>query len=115
MDHYGCEHYSLLSEHIIAQVSVLTRSTENFMWVKQKEMVCKQTQTLFQFHGVPVCKELWLFEHTVGIHRYKNLKQCFLQGSIAPKQHGNTGRSPGPAVSAETLQKVVTFIQHYTD
>lgn len=48
----------------------------------------------FYHHGHRVCQPTFLFLHTIGIKRFKNIKASYLKNGPAATVHGNTGRKP---------------------
>ena len=65
-------------------------------------------------HDHRVCQPTFLFLHTIGIKRFKNVKASFLKNGPAGRVHGNTGRKPKCHLTLEQIEDVVQFIQNYT-
>ena len=66
------------------------------------------------FHqGHRVCQQTFLFLHTIGIKRFKNIKASYLQNGPAARVHGNKGRKPKKTLALQEVKDVVQFILNY--
>ena len=66
------------------------------------------------FHqGHRVCQQTFLFLHTIGIKRFKNIKASYLQNGPAARVHGNKGRKPKKTLTLQEVKDVVQFILNY--
>ena len=75
----------------------------------------KQTNVTFSHLGHPVCRITFLFLHSIGVDRYKNIKASFEHNGISPRVHGNTSRLPKHSFSVETVRHVVQYILTYAE
>ena len=69
----------------------------------------------YYHHGKPICMKMFLFMHTVGIKRLKNVSKSFQDNGILPRVHGNTQRLPWNALSLDSVQHVISFLVNYTE
>ena len=68
----------------------------------------------FFHHGHRICQITFLFMHTIGIKRFKNIKASYLKHGPAARVHGNTGRKPKRHLTVDQIKDVIQFIQNYT-
>ena len=61
----------------------------------------------------PVCRDVFLFYHGETLKRLKHLQKHLLEVGISPPTHGNTGRKPKHACSAEDKQSAKDFIVNF--
>ena len=67
------------------------------------------------FHaGLRVCQPTFLFLHTIGIHRFKNIKTSYLRNGPAARVHGNKERKPKKTLTLQEVNDVVQYILNYT-
>ena len=69
----------------------------------------------YYHHGKPICMKTFLFMHTVGFKRLKNVSNSFQDNDILPRVHGNTQRLPWNALSLDSVQHVISFLVNYIE
>ena len=69
----------------------------------------------FWHGGRRVCKNMFLFLHTISKKRLHNLQESHEQNGLAPRRHGNTRRLPANAISFPDKQRVVEFLLNYAE
>ena len=74
------------------------------------EQEAYRTHIDYFFHGHKVCKNLFLFVHSVGSKQHKNLVSHFVQNGLTLRTHGNTKRLPANTVPFSVTEGVVEFI-----
>lgn len=74
----------------------------------------KTTYTHFYHQGHRVCRRTFLFIHTIGKKRFKNIKASYLQSGPIPRVHGNTGKRPKHHLSLQEVKDIVQYILNYT-
>jgi len=68
----------------------------------------------FYFQGKAICKQFFLFLHTVSDKVYRSLKSTLAEDGIVPKAHQNTVKLPTVrAHSLETRLKAVRFLEKF--
>lgn len=67
------------------------------------------------FHlGHHVCQTTFLFLHTIGTKRFKNLKRSYLDNGPVVRVHGNSGRKPKFHLTLQQIKDIVQYILNYT-
>lgn len=61
----------------------------------------------------PVCRDVFLFYHGETLKRLKHLQKHLIEVGTSPPTHGNAGRKPKHACSAEDKQYVKDFIVNF--
>ena len=74
----------------------------------------KITYTQLYHQGHRVCQHTFLFIHTIGRKRFKNMKASFLKTGPVPRVHGNTGNRPKHQLSLQQVTDVTQYILNYT-
>ena len=70
----------------------------------------------FYYHqGKPICLKTFLFMHTIGMKRFKNITKSFQDNGVLPRIHGNTHRLPWNSLSFSSIQHVISFLVNYTE
>ena len=75
----------------------------------------KRTYMSFYHGGRRVCKNMFLFLHTISDTRLRNLQQSLRENGLTPRRHGNTRRLPANTVSFADTQRVVEFLYTYAE
>ena len=75
---------------------------------------CSRMYLSYYHHGKPICMKTFLFMHTVGIKRLKNVSKSYHDNGILPRVHGNTQCLPWNALSLDSVQHVISFLVNYT-
>ena len=63
----------------------------------------------YYHHGKPICMKTFLFMHTVGIKRLKNVSKSFQDNGILPRVHGNTQHLPWNASTCSEDIHIVSY------
>ncbi len=71
----------------------------------------------FAYHhqGKQICLKAFLFLHSIGSKRLKNLFKSFHVQGILPRAHGNLKRLPSHTLSFKSVQQVLAFIANYAE
>ena len=59
-----------------------------------------------------VCRENFLFAHTLGDRVLRNFQEHMKRNGCVPRQHGNVGRLPANTIPFEATQLAVRFIHN---
>ena len=115
MDYYK-DHVNYLNDKLLSELCVFTRNSKQRLSTKKPAAERKRSNTDFMFHDLAVCKEFWLFVHTIGVHRYRNI-HSYLKHGIVPKTHGLTGKTPtrSNVLQPADIKRIVTYIQRYAE
>ena len=104
----------LLKGEMISQINdsyLNTNSTHHRHFPQLRQI----TSTSFYHRGIRICRKTYLFLHSIGIKRYKNLRANLTINGILPRVHGNIRRVPVHAFRLEETQIVARFITNYTE
>ena len=71
-----------------------------------------KSYTMFHHNGMRVCKQTFLFLHTMGYWRFKAIKASYLVNGLVARVHGNTGKWK-LGLSLKQIQDIVQFILNY--
>ncbi len=69
----------------------------------------------YYHQGKPVCLRTFLFLHSIGSKRLKNLLASFQKQGTLPRVHGNFKRLPSNALSFSSIEHVVSFVVNYAE
>ena len=103
---------------IIGQISCLTNTSDLTRHSTHHRHKLAERQHAFsqlRHKGLPVCLNTFIFLHTIGIKRYKNLKKHVKEFGVVPRQHGLTGRKPHNAFTLNDTKRIISFIINYTE
>ena len=81
--------------------------------MRNKSHARKLLHTNYTHGGVPICQATFLFLHSIGIKRLKNIRKAFHQDGVQPRVHGNTRRLPKHTLTLESVEYVVRFLLNY--
>ena len=65
--------------------------------------------TMFHYNGTRICKQTFLFLHTMGYWRFKAIKASYLVNGVVAKVHGKWKLG----LSLKQIQDIVQFILNY--
>ena len=77
--------------------------------------VCQRITYSFSFKGQSICRETFLFLHTISKERLYRLAHHLTSHGVVPRVHGNKQRKPKHACTFVEINHVVNFIKHYAD
>ena len=75
----------------------------------------KRPYQVFWHRGQRVCRNTFLFLHTISKKRLRNLKAAFLEHGLAPRMHGNIKRLPANTLSLADTQRIAQFLTSYAE
>ena len=75
----------------------------------------KQKRLNYYVRGNEVCRKTFLFLNGISKKRLSNLKTQLRVNGITPRIHGNTKSKPHNRIPHTSLERVVTFIENYTE
>ena len=75
----------------------------------------QKSYRLFWHAGRRVCRKTFLFLHAISEKRLRNLQKSLRENSLTPRQHGNLRRLPSNTISFPDTQRVVEFLQCYSE
>ena len=73
----------------------------------------KKTYGQFFHQGQRVCQQTFLFLHSIGLKRFKNIKSSYIKTGPVPRVHGNTGKQPKHHLTLQQIKDVVQYILTY--
>ena len=73
-----------------------------------------RTHIDYYFHGHKVCKDLFLFVHSVGSKQYKNLVSHFIENGLTLRTHGNTKHLLANTAPSESTETAITISGKHT-
>ena len=71
--------------------------------------------TTFFYHGHSICLKTFLFIHSIGKKRFRNLLKHYQLNGVSPRVHGNVKRRPWNAASFPDKERAVTFIKNFAE
>ena len=71
--------------------------------------------TTFFYHGRSICLKTFLFIHSIGKKRFRNLLKHYQLNGVSPRVHGNVKRRPWNAASFPDKERAVTFIKNFAE
>ena len=74
----------------------------------------QKTYGNFYHLGHRICQTTFLFIHTIGTKRFKNLKKSYLNTGPVARVHGNKGRKPKCHLNLTQIKDIVQYILNYT-
>ena len=75
----------------------------------------QHTYMQFWHGGKRVCRNTFLFLHTISRKRLRNLQESLLTNGLTPRCHGNTRRLPPNAISHADTQRVINFLTTHAE
>lgn len=75
----------------------------------------ERTYSTYNHAGKPVCAKTFLFLHTVGKKRLRNLSLSLRENGLTPRVHGNSRRLPKHSLSYQAIEYVVRFLLTYSE
>ena len=72
-----------------------------------------RSRIAYSFHGRKICKSTFLFLHSIGAKRFKNLVAHYDSHGLMPRRHGNKKRLPANTTPFSVTQDVVQFITNF--
>ena len=67
----------------------------------------------YYFGGRKVCRNFFLFVHSLGSKRFKNLVSHFTNNGLSSRTHGNTKRLPANTTPLTVTEEIVQFICNF--
>ena len=77
-----------------------------------EEQKSSRSCVTYYFHGYKVCRNTYLFAHSVGPKRFKNLITHFSENGLVPHTHGNAKRLPANTLPFDVTEDIVQFIKN---
>ena len=74
----------------------------------------ERTYSTYNHADKPVCAKTFLFLHTVGKKRLRNLSLSLRENGLTPRVHGNSRRLPKHSLSYQAIEYVVRFLLTYS-
>lgn len=71
--------------------------------------------TTFFYHGRLICLKTFLFIHSIGKKRFRNLLKRYQLNGVSPRVHENVKRRPWNAASFSDKERAVTFIKNFAE
>ena len=103
----------------MAVLGQLMASTDTSLSVstvaRHPEAERQRSYTNFLHQGKSVCTRMFLFLHTIGTKRLKNLLKSYKENGLCPRVHGNTKRKHKHALSYASTEYVVRFLHTYAE
>lgn len=101
---------------ILGQLMASTNTSFTVSTVaRHAESERQRSYTSFVHQGKSVCTQMFLFLHTIGTKRLKNLLKNYKENGLRPRVHGNTKRKPKPALTYASTEYVVRFLHTYAE
>lgn len=103
---------------IIGQMEALTYSTNQCIRsITQRHSPQERQRQLVMFlhQHHRVCQKMFHFLHAVGKKRMEALRQHYRAYGIAPRVHGNSGRSPHNTFTLSEVKNATNFIINFTE
>ncbi len=72
------------------------------------------SHTTFFHCGKRICLKTFLFLHSIGYTRYKNIKASYLVRGVETRVHKNKGRHPVLGLSFDDVKGVIQFVMNYS-
>ena len=83
--------------------------------VSTDESTQRNTYMEFLFHGRRVCRETFMFLHTLSQKKYRTLLVHYSNAGLVSREHGNLHSTPHNRVPFEAIQAIVTFITRFAE
>ena len=74
----------------------------------------ERAYTSYYHAGKIVCAKTFLFLHTIGKRRLRNLALNLRENGLTPRVHGNSRRQPKHSLSYQSVEYVVGFLLNYS-
>ena len=94
---------------VLGQLQAISRS------IKDGEPAQRHNYIEFLFHGIRVCRETFIFLHTLSLKKYRNLLVHYSNFGLVPREHGNRHCTPHNRVPFGDVQAIVTFITRFAE
>ena len=75
----------------------------------------KLTTMMYMHEGHKVCKKTFCFLYSIGKDRLRAVKENYLANGLVTRTHGNKKHLPHNAISPETINNIVMFLQNYAE
>ncbi len=101
---------------ILGQLQALMNNHDTVS-VESHHKATPRARPYFAYHhqGKQICLKAFLFLHSIGSKRLKNLYKSFHVQGILPRVHGNLKRLPSHTLSFKSVQQVLAFIANYAE
>ena len=76
------------------------------------EKARQHARTEYFYHGKRICLKTFLFLHCIQKNRFYSLVKHYRKNGLTLRVHGNSKWLPSSACSAETVERVITFIRN---
>ena len=108
--------HSELDLIILGQLQAFMNNSD-IVSVESRHKANSRVRQYFAYHhqGKPVSLQMFLFLHSIGSKRLKNLFTSFQKQGILPRVHGNSKRLPPHTLSFSSVEHVVSFIVNYAE
>ena len=83
--------------------------------VKTDEPKQRQKYMEFLFNGSRVCREVFMFMHTLSLKKYRNLLVHYSKNGLVSREHGNLHCTPHNRVPFNDIKAIVTFITRFAE
>ena len=101
---------------ILGQLLPFTNNSDTVSIESRHSTTARVRQYCSYHHqGKPVCLRTFLFLHSIGSKRLKNLLTSFQKKGTLPRVHGNFKRLPSNALSFSSVEHVVSFVVNYAE
>ena len=108
------EHINFMHVSMLGGMNCCVAVGEQTNRAKNKNVECQKVCGHFCFQGQPVCKDFYLFLHSVSDKVYRSLKAVLLSDGIVPRPHQNMVIMPSIRSHAvQTRDYVVKFIENF--
>ena len=78
--------------------------------IRRKNFIVK-----YVFEGIEICETSFLQIYSLGMKKWKIIRNNFQENGIKPIIHGNKRRRSHHALSFDTILYVITFIVNYSN
>ena len=75
----------------------------------------RQYYIAFHYRGKRICRNFFLFIHSISLKRYRNLLEHHHKHGAAQRVHGNKHKAPHNRLPLDAVQDVVAFIQRFAE
>ncbi len=83
--------------------------------VKTDEAKKRHKYIEFLFTGRRVCRETFMFMHTISLKKYRNLLVHYSNNGLVSREHGNLHCKPHNRVPFNDIKAIVTFITRFAE
>ncbi len=75
----------------------------------------KNNYTAHYHQGKVICQKMFLFIHSIGSKRLKNISKSLRNDGVGPRTHGNTKRLPKWTLTLNDVEYLIRFLLNYTE